>query len=94
MESCNFSSTVKTHKLVIKYFADHIQRVNTKISVDWWIRIESHSFLPDEFLDIFFSEHWFLKIKIERSGTYRFLVDIMKRCHVWMAQRLINCKAS
>jgi len=94
MEICNFLSTVITHKLVIKYFANHIQRVNTKISINWWIRIEPHRLSPDEFLDIFFSEHWFLKVKTERSGTYRFLIDIMQRCHVWMTQSLINCKAS
>lgn len=56
------------------------------------IRVEPQGFHPDKFFDIFFCERWLFKVKIERGRTYRFIVDIMKRRQIGMAEGLINCK--
>ena len=73
------------------FLSQCIQRIITQPSVSW-IRIVLHRFSPDELLNIFFSKWWLLKIKAERPWANRLLVDIMKRCQVWVAQCLINCK--
>lgn len=57
-----------------------------------WIWIEFHRFPIDKLLDIFFSKSWLLKIKTERPGANRLLIDIMKRCQIWVAESLVNCK--
>lgn len=59
-----------------------------------WVWVEFYGFPPYELLDIFFSKWWLLKIKNKRPWANGLLVDIVKRCQVWMAQSLVNCKWS
>ena len=54
------------------------------------LRIELDCFTIYKLLDVLFCQRRLLKIEIERPHTHRFLVYIVQRRQIWVAQRLIN----
>lgn len=57
-----------------------------------WIWIELHGFPPYKLLDVILGARWLLEIETEWSGTDWLVVDVVKRCQVWVTKCHFSCK--
>lgn len=75
-----------------KLFSTCFYRISKRMLLIGWIWIELHWLPPDELLDVIFRAWCVLKIKAERPGADRLIIDIMKRWQIWVTKCFVNCK--